>query len=609
MDCESARVYIEWEVSDTDQPVCVALPRVDPALVDRWFAVYDRHIRPMSGSVVTPSFSVPETIAAWDQPALSSAQGRMDLEELKTAAEKGVRFYLGGSVKGTNEGVYENLPLEGRFDLMRPKPTKPESPPKLAAPSLATSPPVYAMPLQAPIPVQPSNQRGSPPRSWDAQISAPPSTLGPEMSGGMDHFYENAWDRTGKDDKDEWNPTLGYPTIPESVKRDQWYAGAADVAPDRANVKTVFPWEEKVGRPAPSRVFPRGDTPPPSVSFTSATAPAVNVQHPTPPPQPAPSNASHSSAVKGFAEAMAGFTNAWDAVPSIQRYASRLAGPQRGPSFSRSSSAAQTPTLENPHGINKDGPLASGVGRRTGKRDDVPDTKSEASHDGDDEETDSTDREESPDGLRNPRGPGGGTSGGTSSSSRPTHSKRHSDASSGRGGGSGGNYFTQGGGNGGSAGQRQHPSGMKTSPQSSHSSRSGTDTGRDTPPHRNQRQYNQPPSAGQRMSSNETVTSASSHQLATPTGDDETRLRWPGSGGVTPTTTMKVQQQQQQVPVGRVFNPSTSIDVSATEESWFQNFSVLTTWIIQSRRRDTVEVLTRFMRKGPGGNGDSPPAQ
>lgn len=186
-----------------------ALP--DPSLVDKWFAVYDKHIRPLGSatSPVAPTFSVPETIAVWDRPALSTSQGRMDLEQLKNAAEHGVQYYMGGGT-ASDEGVYESLPLEGRVDLMRPKPVKPESPERTPAPALAASPPVYAQALPAAEPVHPPNQQGSPPlAAWDAQTSAPPLTLGPEMRGGMNQFYENAWDRQDKEEKHDWNAATG----------------------------------------------------------------------------------------------------------------------------------------------------------------------------------------------------------------------------------------------------------------------------------------------------------------------------------------------------------------------------------------------------------------
>jgi hypothetical protein len=247
--------------------------------------------------------------------------------------------------------------------------------------------------------------------------------------------------------------------------------------------------------------------------------------------------------------------------------------------LSGTSSAAQTPTLENPHGFNRDGPLGTAGARRQSKRHEGLETKSEASHDGDDEETDSTDMDDGHDlGPKGPRGspPGGAGGAGASSgagSSRPGHnSKRHSDAS-----GRGGNGATstrqyrergaqtdpietrdeqvQVSFSSGAEHCAPHPNNMtaRTSPQSSSShtsSRSGTDTGRATPPRRaGARQFQAPPSAVERKGSSETVTSASSHQLATPTAEEE------HNSSATPGL-------KQQVPVGRVFDPSTSIDVS-----------------------------------------------
>ncbi len=561
--------------------------------------MYDKHVRPMEGfSAAAPTFSVPTTTAAWDaaEPALASRQGRMDLESLKQAAERGVGVYLGaGNTQGKSaDGIYDSLPLDGRIDLMRPVPSpKPVSPERLAAPSLASSPPAYALALLAPAPIHPPNRQGSPPiATWDAQHSAPPTSLGPEMAAGMNQFYQNAWDRDSPEaaELEPWNPAMGYPTIPESVRNNDWYAGAADVAPDRANVKHIFPWEEGK-RAAATRVFPRGDTPPPPPPKVEPPAPAVAVQAPSPPaaspvdtPQPA---APAPPPGRGFAEAMASYTNAWDEIPAIQRYFSRM-GAKKSPLLSRNNSAGQTPTLENPHGINREGPLAAaaafGSSRPKGSKgsNDGLDAKSEASHDGDDEDEtdDSAERDDSPEVDRRPpggAGSGAGAAGGNGSGiSRPGHAKRYSE-SHGRA-----NREAGGAGQAGSAGgSKQHkmsptsvgraatdvaipadsPSGPRSTASrprgsrtggSTPSSRSGTDTGARSPPFHGP---GRPVGVADRTESSETVTSASSHQLGTPTmgtptgENDEDRLS-SGKGAV------------HAPPTARVFDPSTSIDVS-----------------------------------------------
>ncbi|KAI9065910.1 glycosyltransferase family 8 protein [Trametes sanguinea] len=91
--------------------------------------------------------------------------------------------------------------------------------------------------------------------------------------------------------------------------------------PDPKKIHAIFPWEEKP-RPAPRRVFPVSDSPPPIAKF---------IDEP-PPPKPLPKQERNPSHLQtppppvGLPLNVA-YTNAWDSVPSIQRYAKKLVRP------------------------------------------------------------------------------------------------------------------------------------------------------------------------------------------------------------------------------------------------------------------------------------------
>lgn len=386
--------------------------------MDRWFAVYDKHVRPTTDPAVRQTFTVPETQAVWNQPqlaALATPQGRQDLADFARigSTPKEVRFVVHDPHGATSEGIYSSLPLDGRVDLMRPQPklVKPDEPAKEAAPSAAASPPIYAQPLPLERPINPPNRQGSPPLAvWDAQRSAPPSRAGPEFTGSFDS-YENAWDRSSRDaPKEEWNPTSSYPVIPEHVKQDAWYAGAADVPPDRRNVKAVFPWESDRNR-VTARVFPKGDTPPAFEEPLPATTPVAATTEPLASPQsgssasgsvPAPGPVRHQS----FSDAIASYTNAWDEIPSIKRYATRLTGGPAHPTAPPATPGPGTVGLPQSSDVAGGGRPRSRRESSNGKRHFNPPLENR-SEDGDVEDTSEDDDRSSGGDETGPQGQGG----------------------------------------------------------------------------------------------------------------------------------------------------------------------------------------------------------
>lgn len=279
--------------------------------------MYDRHIRPTAAHHpdLAQRFAVPETKAVWNQSNVASGvppqpDDRLDLNDLKGAVERGVT-----SLKS---GQYISLPLDGRVDLMMPKPK-----PKLASlPPPYASPTAMASPALSGPPPQTFQQQTTRPATWDASRYSPPPSGGPEMSIPIDKNYTPAWDQptsTQSAYHSSQHAEPEYPNIPANVLSDDWYKGYTGSTPDRKNVQAVFPWEQREGR-RPDRIFPPGDSPPLSTNRRANLS--ISVREATP-PIPSPPR---ETPPKTMQEAISGYTNAWDKLPSIQRYVNTMSG-------------------------------------------------------------------------------------------------------------------------------------------------------------------------------------------------------------------------------------------------------------------------------------------
>nr|XP_019048362.1 hypothetical protein I302_02133 [Kwoniella bestiolae CBS 10118]OCF27292.1 hypothetical protein I302_02133 [Kwoniella bestiolae CBS 10118] len=372
-----------------------------PALLDRWYHVYDTHVRPSAAHEpdVSRRFAVPETIAAWNQSGASAGApqqpaDRLNLEELKAASAHGVLSF--------KTGQYTSLPLEGRVDLLMPKPqpkpasiTLPPSPPPVD-PTALSSPPLEAAPPPPSI-----QQQVTQPAVWDAVHFAPPAHGKPEMSIRMDTIYQNAWEQPSKSQSSYYSapPPQAepqYPTLPENVRKDDWYKQFTGSVPDRSSVHAVFPWEQKgKSRPTPGRVFPRGDSPPPQQQ-SQPQRPTVLVREPTPDYR-APSPPVQSPPARSMAEAMASYTNAWDNIPQINKYVRRMSGMGMSKDIRSFTSHGG---LQSVPGTPKGGTIDFSTGKQSkGKGREVnTGSLTDTSGDGDDEgdESDDEDSSESP---------------------------------------------------------------------------------------------------------------------------------------------------------------------------------------------------------------------
>lgn len=382
----------------------------DSSLLDRWYAIYDAHVRPTSAHApaVSSRFVVPETLAIWNQSLpLSAPQqpaDRMDLSALKAATE----FGLGGNTSG----AYISLPLDGRVDLIMPRPqprTKKVSfaDQSQAPEATAASPTIHHSPASAPSP-PPQHQSAS----WDATHDSPPQSGMPEMANAQIGHYTNAWDApptqqgeyfSKKDNAEKREPQ--YPTLPASVVNDSWYKQFTEgPKPNAGAVGAVFPWEgKKGGQKKAERVFPRGSTPPPTQPApTSASGqgqgqgqghksrPSFTVQLPTPP--------GTSSHPQSLSEAMASYRNAWDSDPSIAAYISRITHTSSSAGGIVSGSGTPRESEAIARGLQSVPPTPKG---RFAAPEERVETRSNGSGDGDDEGEDESGDEGLPKKKRN----------------------------------------------------------------------------------------------------------------------------------------------------------------------------------------------------------------
>ena len=409
-------------------------------MIDRWYAIYDAHVRPTAAHNpdVSRRFTVPEHQAIWNTTSTGAPQqpvDRLDLDALKAATALGVL-----SLK---QGQYTSLPLDGRVDLIMPKPQpKPaksvrfndgqagaassvpthyqppqaQAPPADHAPSSsspdpsASQPPLESAP--APMPVEQQFER---PAIWDAQRYSPPAGSLPEMGNSTIEFYQNAWDAPASHQGQYYyqqqshaqQPEPEYPTLPANVVQDQWYQQFTSSVPDRSAVQAVFPWEGKQRQA--TRVFPRGSTPPPlHDQHKPNVAPDLSVQSATPPfsssqqqqQQRTPDAAPPPAPVRSMAEAMASYTNAWDHDDSIKRYMSRITGVPL-PSTKKDSKSMYDA------GLRSVPPTPSTAQLKRLDSHVSHDTRSSASGDGDDEDEGDDYEDDEDDASRQGRGPSG----------------------------------------------------------------------------------------------------------------------------------------------------------------------------------------------------------
>ncbi|GAA5971960.1 hypothetical protein JCM11641_001587 [Rhodosporidiobolus odoratus] len=171
-------------------------------------------------------------------------------------------------------------------------------------PTIAIAAPPSDLPPAIPIVASPSAGRApSPPQLvWDPSRSSPPRNGPFQMREPIPTDYTNAWDDPSRSTRFE--PPARYPSPPRGTH--DWYKEVMRSKPDPSAVKPVFPWEEPApAPPTPGGTVPsRPEAPPPPIrTFSEETI-----------------RASPASTFGGSAN----FSNAWDSVPGITRYADQL---------------------------------------------------------------------------------------------------------------------------------------------------------------------------------------------------------------------------------------------------------------------------------------------
>jgi glycogenin glucosyltransferase len=195
-----------------------------------------------------------------------------------------------------------------------------------------------APPLQEPPrPVSP------PLMPWNPAVEPPPNTA-PVSNFPTTTYYPNVWDQSPthyrSDSSQVASPTqapapftMPPPSrIPGRLLQEKHYVNVLGEgqqgetpSPDRAKIKPVFPWEDKP-RLTPGRVFPSTDSPPPGQFLQPPMQTAS--PSPSPPQRFSPTQQYTSSPPSGFPPSFS-YSNVWDNVPSIQKYASRLVRPSQ----------------------------------------------------------------------------------------------------------------------------------------------------------------------------------------------------------------------------------------------------------------------------------------
>ncbi|KAG6827054.1 hypothetical protein H0H92_013371 [Tricholoma furcatifolium] len=211
--------------------------------------------------------------------------------------------------------------------------------------NLLALPPLLKQPAQVSDPPRPHSPTML---IWNPAIEPPPTDTPAATAFPTSTYFTNAWDvsppRQSFSQQSNQQPAvpdsrvlfepLPRTEIPQSLIKEGHYRNVtgedetgASPSPDSTKVKPVFPWEEKP-RLLPGRVFPVTDSPKPTLFLSpesqssqteSSELPATpEMKSARPPPILSPLTGLPPSFV---------YQNAWDTVPSIQKYASRLARP------------------------------------------------------------------------------------------------------------------------------------------------------------------------------------------------------------------------------------------------------------------------------------------
>jgi glycogenin glucosyltransferase len=245
--------------------------------------------------------------------------------------------------------------------------------------------------------------------SWNPSIEPPPNVTPTPHAFPSDTYFPNVWDQSHESthlDDTYRLPHSGKPgpdsqaffevpppsEIPEELLRQGHYRNVtgphsdhSTATPDKAKVKSVFPWEEKP-RHLPGRIFPGSESPPPGMIFKEIQKIEVTPPEEVTTPEKQAGGrvyATPSPLNIGFPPNLT-YANAWDTVPQITKYANRLVKPAP---WALPSPGLGTPSVESPH-------------HRKKSWDDRAEVSSRDGDDEGDDEDESDENEAAPVGMR-----------------------------------------------------------------------------------------------------------------------------------------------------------------------------------------------------------------
>ncbi|KAH8119846.1 hypothetical protein DFH11DRAFT_11816 [Phellopilus nigrolimitatus] len=205
------------------------------------------------------------------------------------------------------------------------------------------------------LPTEQLRPRSPPLLSWNPAVEPPPNNPPTPSAFPADSYFPNAWDIPPSSQRLHIALTGSPPPvssaffeapppsqIPHHLIDEGHYRNVMGShqtnfeqphsQPDISKVTSVFPWEDKP-RHTPGRVFPEGETAPRKTKYIEDMPPEPVPKLPTPEIKPGNVRVQSprmriqtSSPPIGFPGAKS-YSNAWDSVPSIQKYASRLVKP------------------------------------------------------------------------------------------------------------------------------------------------------------------------------------------------------------------------------------------------------------------------------------------
>jgi len=152
-----------------------------------------------------------------------------------------------------------------------------------------------------PTPTVEQRKFSAPEMQWDATKFEPPAQSRPEAANFPTQTY------TFSDSRSLFKAPSAYPEAP----RDMWYQVPETRPKPAERPKPIFPWEQEVDRPKPTRVFAEDLSPEPTPTVMSPTH-AFSTVHYDESDKTAPTGVDRSYQHSGV--------NAWDNVPGIDSY-------------------------------------------------------------------------------------------------------------------------------------------------------------------------------------------------------------------------------------------------------------------------------------------------